>query len=263
MRNEWPGIFGESGRIRSIKHKYAIAFTARSGSTWLGDILTKSHSLGQPKEWLSTDAAKSTILKSGCGDIGQYYRYIQEKFGGSGVFGVEITWPQFQMANMEAQTTNILSDIPVWFFLRRRDFVAQAVSLHKAISTGHFHSTRDSDEKPEVEYDENSLHVLVARIMRQEFYWRNFFKKGNLSPTPLWYEDMVKMRPLDIVGLFHGSIGLAEPDSHRRQASIADSQFSKIASAQSQDYAEIFRRDNSEVVSFWEENRGLVEKSSG
>jgi LPS sulfotransferase NodH len=140
MSTQWQEIF-ESITASEAKQKYCIAFTARSGSTWLGNLIHQTGILGIPQEWFNPGAAKNTVEASACRNIPQYYRYLKVARKNADVFAMELPWPQAQLV-FDAGHPNLFDDIQHWFFLKWRDYVALVVSLYKAVGSGHFHSTQ-------------------------------------------------------------------------------------------------------------------------
>jgi LPS sulfotransferase NodH len=258
MINKWPELFAtvrqrEKRRARGERAStlYCIAFVARSGSTWLGDVLSRSGLLGLPKEWFNAEAAQKTVRGSGCTNIHQYYDYLKAERTAGGVFGLELTWPQFLILSEESGERHFLDDIPHWFYLRRRDYVAQAVSLFTAINSGIFHSIHRYKSAAEVVYDGQAIDNLVNRIMRQEFGWNQAFLKSDRSPVPLWYEEIVSMSPVELVLDFVERLGIGISQDQRDALEIT-SAFEKIRRAYSQALCERYREDYAHRIAHWD-----------
>jgi len=258
MKSKWQNVFDgiRSGEATTM---YCIVFTPRSGSTWLGDVLTRSKMLGIPKEWFNTEAAGETIRQSGCRDINQYYEYLKCVKTTQQVFGMEITWPQHRGVVEESRSDYFLSDIPHWFYLRRRDYVAQGVSLFKAINSGVFHSVQTGKQAREVVYDGAEIENLVNRIMRQEYAWKGYFEGLDRTPHPLWYEDIVQTPPSRLVRDFAGKIDIDIAENDPDTANITPA-LKKIGDTDSENMCLRFREDYANRISYWDEHRGTRSK---
>ena len=157
--SQWDDLFDvtfdkkeqEDDEKEPFKKKYAIAFTPRSGSTWLGDVLLKTNRMGKPMEWFNASfpGLKKRIAEYQSNSIEDYYCAIQnDKSSKNRVFGMEITWFQAQEVFNYIGNDTIFDDIEQWFWLRRKDFLAQGVSLFKAVESGKFHSVDKKDVTP-------------------------------------------------------------------------------------------------------------------
>ena len=261
MMSTWSEMFAPARRAGSEKvfegepaTRYCIAFTPRSGSTWLGDVLTQSAMLGIPKEWFNTGAAAVTIRQSGCADIEQYYRFLKARRSRRGVFGLELTWPQFRGVVEESGNRHFLDDIPNWFYLRRRDYVAQAVSLFKAIRSGVYHSTGGDRRADEVTYDGKEIDNLVTRIMRQERAWKTLFDELGSPPRNLWYEEIIQIPLEELLHEFCGQLGIevSGQPTHSRQITPT---FQKRGDRASASMCERYRQEYAHTVAKWEAHR--------
>jgi len=93
MTQTWKFLLAKVPRTEA-RYRYCIAFTARSGSTWLESLLSKTQGLGLPQEWFNPVAAGRTFQRSGCVDLPAYYSYLKRVMARRDVFGLEMTWPQ-------------------------------------------------------------------------------------------------------------------------------------------------------------------------
>jgi len=143
---------------------YMIAFTARSGSTLLCDYLT-ANGLGYPTEYFQHPfgvANKWHYDQLGCppDDFMGFVSRLLVLRANNGIFGAKITWDQknalLEEANRYNSTFHDMGDLSPgikWIYLRRRDKVAQAVSLWRAAKTGRWHSTDPLPPNPYPPYD--------------------------------------------------------------------------------------------------------------
>ena len=76
---------------------------------------------------------------------------------------------------------------PKFIFFYRRDKVQQAISFKKAHRTGNYRYKRNADFG---EYNEQEITDLILHLSVSEARWMLFFKKNNITPHILTYEDL-------------------------------------------------------------------------
>jgi trehalose 2-sulfotransferase len=254
MSSPWAQLF-DSLPQAAASRSYCIAFTPRSGSSWLENLLTRSGILGKPGEWLNPGAARNTAVRSGTDNLTDYYAYLKKVMRTEDVFGIEMTWPHINLA-LQSAHPGLFDDIRTWFFLRRRDFVAQGVSLFKAQQSGVFHSVQADRKGKPVEYDEEEIRGCVQRIMTNEFALNQFFAQRGLQPTPLWYEELVTSSAEEVVRLFGEALELAPQTYQSVPFKALKSQHTKIGDGQSESMIQQFKAENTGYVQYWEQHRG-------
>ncbi len=191
-------------RLKHIK-PYFIGFTARSGSTFLSHEISRHGGMSYPQEWFNWDYIEKKG-KSGPAGIKSYLvETIVEQSSPNDIFGCEINWLQLNAMSSILPIQSIFSTKPVWFFLRRRNLVAQAISNYIANETKVFHSYElnadSSDGFKKVQYKSNEITKLVNDFISQENAFSSWFEKRGASPIDLFYEDLVK-NPLGMINLF-------------------------------------------------------------
>lgn len=245
----WDEVFSSVHSTPADK-LYCIAFTARSGSTWLGDILCKTGRLGDPREYFNHMAAKYMISHSTAANLREYYEYIKTVSQTDGVFGVEVSYHQMVKYAQEGYP-DLLNDIQTWFFLRRKDYVAQAVSLYRATQSGIFHSPGKAAEVPETPYNASEIERFARSALAAEYYFSQFFENKGIKAKELWYEDLLELQTHEIVNLFLEDIGLP-----RQAAETIESKFTKLSDSCSENLINRFKSENAEFISYWDEWRG-------
>jgi LPS sulfotransferase NodH len=116
---------------------YLILFTARSGSSWLTQALTRK--LGTPEEYINPAFVRQVAEVVGANDRRSFIRGVQGRTHTSGVFGIEATSEHIARFG-EEQFFSLLTPNIVVFHLHRWNLVQQAISLFRATETGHYHS---------------------------------------------------------------------------------------------------------------------------
>ena len=77
-----------------------------------------------------------------------------------------------------------------YIYICRRDIVAQAVSMAKAIQTNKW-SSMDDEAKTDLRYDERLIGQCLEEIQRQKIGWLRWFELNNITPFVLSYEDLI------------------------------------------------------------------------
>lgn len=254
MPKSWADIFAALPQGEAPV-RYGIAFTPRSGSTWLGDVLLQSRLLGAPREYFNPEAAAPTLGQSGCAGFPDYYAYLKRSKQVGGVFGVEVNWPRLN-AIIEEGYRPLLDDLQAWFYLRREDFVAQAVSLYKAMQSGVFHSHDGKQARAPVTYDGTRIAEAVFTLMNSEYKLNCHFRESGISPRELWYEHIVTMPPKEVVALFLKPLGIEPAPRDRERLEGLQPQLKKIGDGLNEELAIRFRDEHADLVAYWRENRG-------
>lgn len=96
--------------------------------------------------------------------------------------------------------------------MRRRDKVAQAVSLWKAIQTQQWRNEADTaDDQRRAEYDYRALRHLVDELHRWDARWEDWFQATGREPIRVIYEEFVGSRAAT-VGRVLDSLGVDPPE---------------------------------------------------
>jgi LPS sulfotransferase NodH len=261
MTQTWKFLLAKVPRMEA-RYRYCIAFTARSGSTWLESLLSKTQGLGLPQEWFNPVAAGRTFQRSGCVDLPAYYSYLKRVMARRDVFGLEMTWPQARMV-LELTQPDFFADIDHWFYLRRQDYVAQGVSLYKAITNGRFHSVAAREASSvDVAYDGWQIASWILRLLVTEHGFNAFFHAQGLQPRELWYEELVARAPQEVVGEFADTLCLPADARNKMRLDDLVSDFNKVGDEANREMAERFRDEHAAFVAYWDQYRegGIVNR---
>lgn len=165
-----------------------IFFTPRSGSSWLTDVLSQTGELSHPAEYFNPNFVKNIASSLGVHEPEEYIRRVAaRKASKNGIFGFELTFAQYRL--IDADILSLLS--PEHFFvLLRRDLIAQAVSLYRAVKSRVFHITEGQRPSvPEVAFDADEILRWAQHIRNQELGLQKLFREKDLEPKVLFYED--------------------------------------------------------------------------
>jgi LPS sulfotransferase NodH len=210
-----------------------VCATQRSGSTLFCELLKGTEVAGVPDEFF--EALRSTGLpRQPCqyfespgvqdiarrlppldpgrpeqrGDFAGWFDYaIHRGTTPNGVFSSKMMWNYFddfrarvrELAGMEDLTFNqaldrIFPNLNI-VFVRRRDKVAQAVSLWRAIQTQKWRDEEDArSELFDLQYDYTAIKHLAEELHRWDAKWEDWFHATGREPIRVIYEDFVGAR---------------------------------------------------------------------
>jgi hypothetical protein len=157
----------------------------------LADILGQTGSVGMAREHFRTSCdAPVPDWMTKCADLNEAFRMLEAQ-APSGYFGIK--GDLFRMfplisAGMFAGPRCIFKHV----YLTRRDRVAQAISLARAVKTNEWHSFDAPVPDPDLTFEDvlHNLHYL--RTMEAD--WETVFTALKLKPLRLYYEDLVEDR---------------------------------------------------------------------
>ncbi len=181
-----------------VRMRYLLCSSPRVGSTLLGQMLTDSCIAGDPLEYLNPNYLKAAMgrdksvinLKSLC-------NFLEEKrTSPNGVFGMQIHWSHFNQffKKNTSSMSHFFLKFDKYIFLRRRDKVAQAVSLLRASKTGLW-SSLDEDQVgygyiKDEKFEPQEIARYLNYIISQDLSWIEFFKSTNRQYMTIYYEDL-------------------------------------------------------------------------
>jgi LPS sulfotransferase NodH len=259
-----------------------VCATQRSGSTLLCELLKGTEVAGVPDEFF--EAMRSTGLArqprqyfesaelqdiaahlpptdpgraEQPGEFAGWFEYaVHRGTTPNGVFSSKVMWNYFddfrarvrELAGMEDLTFNqaldrIFPHLRI-VFVRRRDKVAQAVSLWRAIQTQKWRDAEDSSSRcTEAQYDYRAIRYLTEELHRWDANWEDWFHATGREPVRVIYEEFVGARAatlgrvLDALEIPPRELGSAGNGPMRRQADDV-----------SQDWVERYRQEHMDRI---------------
>ncbi len=225
--------------VPSVQARYLIAFTPRSGSSYLCDVLKRVKLFGKPDEFVSGNFLPNIRQRTAPSTSPEDYidLVLRASRTPNGVSGFKASWFQFNNF-MEAMTEPESFAKFKFIHLTRRDIAAQAVSLYRATATGVFHTNIEhGHEKLEalgrLEYDFDKIEEWCRHIEVQEDGWRNYFAMNNIFPLTITYEE-VNADVLAVVKRIAHYLG--RPRAAERITTV-ESVFQKIGQRQSVEWS--------------------------
>lgn len=258
---------------------YFVCATQRSGSTLLCELLKGTQVAGVPDEFF--EVLRSTGLPRqprqyfegpAVADIAErlaptepgrpeqpgafegWFPYaLQRGTTPNGVFGAKMMWNYFDDFRSRVRELPGLGDVTFnqaldalfprlrVVFVRRRDKVAQAVSLWKAIQTEQWRNEDEpSQDDPPVEYDYRALKHLVSELHGWDARWEDWFHATGREPIRIFYEEFVDKRAVT-VGRVLDALGINPREPEGKKGPMTQQ-----ADNVSQDWVARFRQDDAD-----------------
>jgi len=191
-----------------------ICTTPRSGSYLLSEALESTGYLGRPNEYFrgTDDDGKWWSERLGVERPADYVdKVVAQGSTPNGVFGLKLQW--FQVADLINRFRSVYGDLSPgadvdqclrrrfarvdYFWLRRRNKVAQGISWYRAIGSGVWFvpSGTAAEATPDskgVKFDFAEIDRRIRLIEDYDRWWHEFFIGKKMRVLVLVYEDFVR-----------------------------------------------------------------------
>jgi LPS sulfotransferase NodH len=194
IRN-WMDARLDFPRSVPLRKSYIVASSYRCGSTFFCSELWRTGVLGAPAEYVNIGAGRQLrdvmMNRLQAASAEDYFeKLLACRTARNGVFGMKVHFHHFEPAlSWYPSITKVLSPV-TYIYLNRRDKLAQAVSMAKAMQTDAWTSM---DGVPEIilRYDEAFITQCLEDIQQQRLGWLRWFEMNNITPFVVNYEDLV------------------------------------------------------------------------
>lgn len=183
---------------RPERKRLFILFTPRSGSSWFGDLLRSTRVLGNPEEFLNQDTNSEVVRRFATRTEIDYLNALETvTASGNGLFSIEAVWGHVELCGFDL--LHYYGDAH-FVYLRRRDILAQAISLLLATETGVYHNptggageaqTGAADRLVSPEKTFATIRRWWGHLMNYECQAEIQFAIRGIRPLRLTYEDIV------------------------------------------------------------------------
>lgn len=239
----------------ALDKTYCILMTPRSGSTWLTRRIARFNVLSHPDEFFNVNLFGATLQHNPGRDVYEVFDIVAKKNRTcDGVFGFEISYFDLEELELEAKLLDLMVGEKHFFYLNRRNFVAQAISLYMAVESNFFHSftaAGEAQQRREVPYDDSKVLYWVCHILQQEFGIGQWTRRNDIKPMRLRYEELLEDidgaigRMADLIGVdLNGAPTRTLPETARITADCAAA------------YEQRFRALHPDFCRKWEAARG-------
>lgn len=175
-------------------NNYIICMTARSGSTMLCSLLTKTKLLGFPDEYINPRGPMQMYLnKFPAANIFDYFEQIRShQIYPNSVFGMKTNFPDFKPLLENSLVGKLLNPVK-FIYLDRKDIVLQAISSYMARKTGlwHLRNNQTNESNTDIDFDEAQIIKLIDKFIMERLQWERFFNLYSIEPLRITYEDVL------------------------------------------------------------------------
>lgn len=217
----------------------------RSGSSLLCDLLNNTLVMGNPREFLRPSYLKEHLsFEFKESDLNSSLIYLQlSRFATPNkVSGVKMMWVNFNYiieqlklscSDTNTQDKDLIDQAfinPKWIFISRKDKLRQAISLARAIKTNTWKQETNSFAFKQLflqTYISNfQIDSYLNSLIHDENKWFEFFKKNNITPYTVIYEDLcinysnIVKEILEQLGEFNSDKQLSFSTNMKRQRDI-------------------------------------------
>ncbi len=179
-----------------LRKSYIVASSYRSGSNYFCWELWRTGVLGAPVEFLNPyDALPVLMNRFKASSPADYItKLVERRSSKNGVFGLKTHSHHFE-AFLKQYPSLLEALSPVTFIhINRRNKLAQAVSMAKALQSD-FWTSRIESERPPLQYDRELIAKCLEEVQQQELKWPRWFEAHNIKPFHVVYEDLIADTP--------------------------------------------------------------------
>lgn len=197
----YEGKYDFPARSEAPELVYMLASVPRTGSTWLSHLLWQTGCLGAPLEYLNFEQAGPYGFANRSPSQQQWLwrSVLRRRTSANGVFGFKCFPDQFEF--LQETDPELLTEVfesvlsrkhpPLVVWLRRRDRVAHAISLARAMLSGVWRAEQERGAESRVDYSEAMVEQSGRVLEQQEAAWQQMFRDVNVKPLQLWYEEII------------------------------------------------------------------------
>lgn len=219
-----------------IRMRYLLLSQARTGGTFLCEALSRSGMAGVPSEYLNPAAITAMAKRLGASGGIALPRLMEElerrRTTSNGVFGLHLHLEQLRKPlETEERILRWLQRFDRIILLVRRNKLAQAVSLERALQTSDwFRSASDKEDRnvASLEIRPSSLAAHIMRLFEQESVMRRYTAALGRPVLDIDYEtldsDFAGLWPMvtGFLGLEPIPVAAVMPDLQRMRDSSSD-----------------------------------------
>jgi len=197
----YEGRFDFPPRTGPPDRTYLLASVPRAGSTYFSHVLWQTGCLGAPLEYVNFEAAGPYGFAADSAALQQelWRSVLRRRCSPNGVFGLK-AFPQ-QLEDLQRTNPPLLTDVLAVMlpkdrprrvvYLRRRDRLAQTVSLARASLSGVWRQDQERADAEPLQYSQDALDSAERGIELQESVWASMFADLRVEPLNLWHEDVL------------------------------------------------------------------------
>ncbi len=216
------------------------------------EIAESTGALGKPDEWFNENIVGSPFAPL---DVNKHLlEHVRLSRSSNGVVGLELSYFQ---ASCVAEMLELPRPRIAEFYLRRKDMIAQAVSLYRSAESGLYHSHQATDDSitrhAAMEYSEQKIEHWCHHALNDEIAFSRLFARCRMSPKRFFYEDITQS-PDGVLNWIASHIH-GTPQNLKAETGRVE----KISDNKSREWEQKFRSDRADFVRVVESLRPALE----
>ena len=228
-------------RPANVERLFALLFSSRAGSTWLGQLLGSTGQINALREETRPNRLSRAAKQLGCTHLAETLELVMSNGAVNGLYGFKADNGGLIPLIYSGAYDAYRNDLKI-VILYRRDAVAQAVSIQRAKLSGRWHSHLGARARPErvveaSEYDYEAIRESVATIAKCNTQLREFARRNGHPHMELYYEDIVP----DPMGTVRAILTFLDLDASHVEAVSAETRV--LRDSTSKEWKERFRSD--------------------
>ncbi len=195
IATHFAGNLRPTGRPIRLDGEFTfVCFTNRCGSTMVCSAMSRLGLAGRPNgllnyEYLHCDAVRAEAATVGVTGLESYLQYCVDNYAApSGSFALKTSVQQINFLIELGYLAKSLAGAKV-IWVRRRNVIAQAVSLWTAMQDGRWTSLHDQPAAVSPVYDEVAILQTARSIFEGNAWFEMLFDYHRIAPIMIWYED--------------------------------------------------------------------------
>ena len=232
-----------------LQKSYIVAASYRCGSTYLCTRLWNTGVLGAPAEYLNVGGGRMLrhVMErrlQATSPEDYFVKLLACRTSSNGVFGMKAHYHHFDRAlDWCPRMLKLLAPV-TYIYLSRRDVIAQAVSMAKAIQTNRW-TSMDDDVETVPRYDKRLIGQCLEEIRQQKIGWLRWFELHNITPFVVTYEDLIA----NTTGAIASIVRLLDVDDDKG-SELHPPLVEKLGDGTNAEWAARFRREASRASSW-------------
>jgi trehalose 2-sulfotransferase len=224
----------------TVRMRYCILSSQRSGSTLLARMLSKTRYAGDPLEYFNLRLLQVGRAQTGNQTLTpfEFLRLMESRrTSPNGIFGMKLHYEQmlraFQSDIPNKNMIEFLRSHRHLLWMRRRDRLRQAISL--AVAT---HTNSWSSEEPQIASSASISCFDCIRSLQaisfQDLGWEHLIRTARLQVNVIWYEDLISeyeetcRRALRYLNLQNAISDIPPPPIERQSGILNDRLYAEL-----------------------------------
>jgi LPS sulfotransferase NodH len=190
-------------RCAEVGKVFVIASAYRAGSTMLATTLWEKGTFGAPWDYFNFESREMDIMMAriGAKSLDEYVaKLFQLRVSPNGVFGTKTHFHHFESVLQQSKELRRRLAGARYIYVNRRDKIAEAISMAKALQTNSWTSFASARRVP-LFYSHEFISDCLREVMRQTEDWWRWFGSCAIEPYVVEYEEFIADVPAGVDGI--------------------------------------------------------------